>query len=79
MTRRCSGRKIVPSEVSPPFLLFVQSKLLYQGFRDLLCRFPGTDSIEIIILRMKLLQIILHGLDRGLIMVPVLCAKVKLH
>src|SRR5882757_7786545 len=78
-TTLCSRRKIVPSGVTLPFLLFVQSKLLFQGFRDLLCRFTGAESTENILVTMKLLQIILHVLDRGLSMVPVLCHKVKIH
>jgi len=75
----CSRRKIIPSGVTLRFLLFLQSKLLFQGFRDLLCRFTGMESTENILVTMKLLQIILHVLDRGLSMVPVLCHKVKIH
>jgi len=59
----CSRRMIVPSGVTLLFFLFVQSKLLFQGFRDLLCRFTGAESNENILVTMKLLQIIIHVLS----------------
>ena len=75
----CSCRKIVPSGVTLPFILFVQSKLLFEGFRDLLCRITAAESTENIFVTMKLLQIILHVVNRGLSMVPVTCHKVNMH
>jgi hypothetical protein len=55
----------------------VQSKLLLQGFQDLLGRLTGAESTEKILMTMNLLQIILHLLDRGLSTVLVLCHIVK--
>jgi hypothetical protein len=46
---------IVQSGVTPRFLLFVQSLLLFLGFQDLLFRFPGTESTEIILVTTNLL------------------------
>jgi hypothetical protein len=53
MTTLCSHRKIVSSEVTVPLLLFVQSKLLFQGLRDHLCKFTGVELTENILLTMK--------------------------
>jgi len=75
--RLCSRSKIVPTGVTLPFLLFVQSKLLFEGCRDLLCGCTSAESTETMLVTMILLQIILHVLDCGLSMVPVLCHKVK--
>jgi len=79
MTTLCSCSRIVPSGVTLLLLLFVQRKLLVQRFRDLLCRFTGEVLTENIPLMLKLLQIMLHGLDCGLSMVLALCHKVKIH
>ena len=51
----------------------------FQGFWDLVCRFTCVELTETILVTMKLLQIILHILDRGLSMVLVLYYKVKIH
>jgi len=75
----CSRRKIVPSGVTLPFLLWVQSKLLLQGLWDHLNRCTGAESTENILVTMKLLQIILHVLYHGISMVPVLWHKVTIH
>jgi len=72
MTTLCSHRKIVSSRVTLLFILFVQSKLLFQVFWNLLCRFPSMESTENILMKMKLLQIMIHELNHGLRMVPVL-------
>jgi len=74
-----NGGQIVPSGVTHPYLQFVQSKKLFQGIRDLLCEFTCTESTQIILLTMKLLQMILHVLDHGFSMVPVLCHMVTIH
>jgi len=65
--------------VTVPILLFVQRKLLCQGFRDLLCSFTGMELTENILVTRKLLQINLHVLHRGRSMVPVLCHKANMH
>jgi hypothetical protein len=75
----CSHRKIVPSGVTLLVLLDVQSQLLVQGFRDLLCRLTGTEWTENILLKMKHLQMIPHALDHSLSMVLLLCHKVKIQ
>ena len=75
----CRCRKIVRSGVTLLFLLFVQRKVLFQGFWDLLCSFTGAESTENIIVTFKLLQILLHVLHRGFSIVPVMCHKVKIH
>jgi hypothetical protein len=75
----CSHRKIVPSGVTLLVLLDVQSQLLVQGFRDLLCRLTGAEWTEHILLKMKHLQMIPHALDHSLSMVPLLCHKVKIQ
>jgi hypothetical protein len=54
-----------------------QIMVLFEGFRDLLCRLTGAESTETIVLMMKLLKIILHILDCGIRMVPELWYKVK--
>ena len=79
VTVLCSRQKIVPRGVTLPFLLFVQSKLLFQGFRYLLWRFTCAESTENILVTMKLLTISLHVLDHGLSLVPVMCHKVQIH
>lgn len=56
LTMRFIWRRIVQSGVTLPFLLYVQSRLHFQGFRDLLWRFTGTESTESILLTSKLLQ-----------------------
>jgi len=73
----CSCEKIVPSWATLPFFMVVQSMLLFYGFWDLLWRFTGTESTEIILLTMKLLQILLYIVDCHFSMVLVLCHKVK--
>jgi len=75
-TTLCSHRKVVPSAVTLPLLVFVQSKLLFQGCWGNLCRFTGTESTENILVMMNLLQRILHILDRGFSMGLELCRKI---
>jgi len=75
----CSRSKIVPTGVTFPFILVLQSNLHLQGFRDLLCRFTVAELAETILLTTNLVQIILYILDRGPSMVLVLCHKVKIH
>jgi hypothetical protein len=67
-----SHRNIVPSGVTVSFLLFVQCKLIFQDCQDLLCTFTDTDLTEDFLVTMELHQMILHGLDCGLSMLPVL-------
>jgi len=78
VTTLCSCRKIVPSGVSLLFRLLVQSRLHFQCFWDLLCRFTSVESTKHTRVMMKLLQKILDGLDRGLSLVPVLCHKLQI-
>jgi len=49
----CHHRNIVPSRVSLLFLLYFESCLLFERFRDLLCKFTGTHSTETILVTMK--------------------------
>jgi len=75
----CSRQMIVSSGVTVLFLLIVQSKQRIQGLRDLLSRFTGVEWTEHILVTMNLLQILLHVLDCGFSMVPVLCPQVKIN
>lgn len=79
VTTLCRGQNIVPHGVLLPFLLFVQSKLRFEGFQDLVCRFTGAESTVNILLKMKLLQILLHVLYRGFSVVLVLFHQVKVE
>jgi len=79
MMALCSCRKSVPSRVTLPFLLCVQSELCFQGFRHLLCRFTGPESTETMLVTLKLIQITLHVFDLHLSKVPVLCHTVEIH
>jgi len=72
-------RKIAPSAIIIKFLLSVHSKLTVQAFWDLLCRYPGVEWTEHILVTMKLSKIVLHVLNRGFSMILVLCHKVVIH
>jgi len=71
--------KIVPSMVNILLLLFDQYKLHCQTFQGILLRLTVTESTEIFLTVMNLLQTILEALNRGLRMVVVPCHKVKIH
>jgi hypothetical protein len=59
----CCDQMIVPNMVTLLFLMYIQGKLLFEGFRDLHCKFAATELAHIIWLMMKLCWISLNVFD----------------
>jgi hypothetical protein len=75
----CSHRKTGPRGVTLPFLLFVESKLQFEGFLHILCRFSGLHLTDTILVTTKLFQIDLPSLNHRFRFVLVPCRVMKIR